>query len=53
MVLDTMEKVCAHLGVPLALEKKEGPSNRITMLGIVIDTVSVFHRRSWIGCCQQ
>jgi len=37
--LDILERVCAQLGVPLAPEKKEGPSCRITFLGIVIDTL--------------
>lgn len=36
--LDILERVCAHLGVPLAPEKTEGPSRKITFLGIVIDT---------------
>ena len=37
--LQTLERVCAHLGVPLAPEKKEGPSTVLVFLGIVIDTV--------------
>ena len=37
--LDILKRVCAHLGVPLAPGKTEGPSSRITLLGIVIDTV--------------
>ena len=28
-----------HVGLPLAIEKCEGPSTRLTFLGIVIDTV--------------
>ena len=30
--------VCEDLGVPLALEKTEGPSNRLTFLGIELDS---------------
>ena len=37
--LDTLMKVCEVLRVPLAAEKKEGPSSVIVFLGIVIDTV--------------
>ena len=37
--LDTIKSVCLHLGVPLAVEKVEGPSTSLTFLGIVLDTV--------------
>ena len=38
--LAALEEECAQLGVPLAPEKKEGPSTCITFLGIQIDTES-------------
>ena len=38
--LATLEEECAALGVPLAPEKKEGPSTNLTFLGIQIDTES-------------
>ncbi len=34
-----LKRVCRELGVPLAAEKEEGPSTRLTLLGITIDTV--------------
>ena len=37
--LNTLEAVCTHLGVPLAPEKKDGPSPVLTFLGITIDTL--------------
>ena len=37
--LDILERVCAYLGIPLAIEKRDSPSPVITFLGIVIDTV--------------
>ena len=36
--LNTITEVCQKLGVPLALEKVEGPSQTLTFLGIVLDT---------------
>ena len=36
--LDTIKKVCSLLGIPLALEKVEGPSACLTFLGINLDT---------------
>ena len=36
--LDTLISTCAELGVPLAKHKQEGPSTRLTFLGIEIDT---------------
>ena len=36
--LDRILAVCAELGVPLALEKLEGPTPRLTFLGIEMDT---------------
>lgn len=38
--LDILERVCALLGVPLAAEKKDGPTWRIIFLGIIIDTMT-------------
>ena len=37
--LHILERECAYLGVPLASEKREGPSPVITFLGIIIDTL--------------
>ena len=37
--LHTIIRVCKDLGVPLALEKIEGPSTTLPFLGIVLDTV--------------
>jgi len=36
--LTTIKEVCLQLGVPLALEKVEGPSDLLTFLGIALDT---------------
>ena len=36
--LQTICQTCAELGVPLAMEKLEGPSSCLTFLGIEIDT---------------
>ena len=36
--LITFQYICHELGIPLAIEKVEGPSTSLTFLGIVIDT---------------
>ena len=36
--LNIIKELCMHLGVPLALEKLEGPTQSLTFLGIVLDT---------------
>ena len=36
--LTTIKEVCQDLGIPLAMEKLEGPSQCITFLGIILDT---------------
>jgi len=36
--LSTIKAVCTELGIPLALEKVEGPSDCLTFLGITLDT---------------
>ena len=36
--LDKILVVCAELGVPLAMDKLEGPTDRLTFLGIELDT---------------
>ena len=36
--LDTLKKTCEDLGVPLAMEKVEGPATTLTFLGMEIDT---------------
>ena len=38
--LESLVAICQHLGVPLALEKVEGPTVRLVFLGILIDTVA-------------
>ena len=37
--LAILKHTCEELGLPLAVEKCEGPSTRLTFLGIIIDTV--------------
>lgn len=39
-------QLCAHLGVPLAPEKTEGPTHCLTFLGIEIDTIAMEMRLS-------
>lgn len=39
--LHTIKAVFAHLGVPLAEEKVEGPSTTISFLGIILDSVQL------------
>ena len=34
----TIMEVCSQLGIPLALEKLEGPTQSLTFLGITLDT---------------
>ena len=36
--LSTFQEACRELGIPLAVEKVEGPSTFPTFLGIVLDT---------------
>jgi len=36
MIADVI--LCQHLGVPLAMEKVEGPSESLTFLGILLDS---------------
>ena len=36
--METMLRVCERLGIPVALDKLEGPATTITFLGITIDT---------------
>jgi hypothetical protein len=37
-MLDTFQALCRQLGIPLAAEKTEGPTQTITFLGIELDT---------------
>ena len=37
--LESITHICQLLGVPLAIEKVEGPSTQLTFLGITLDTV--------------
>ena len=39
--LTVIKDVCSILGIPLALEKVEGPSDSLTFLGITLDTQSM------------
>ena len=39
--LQIIREVCSHLGIPLAVEKIEGPSEILTFLGITLDTHSL------------
>ena len=36
--LNVIKDVCIHLGIPLAMEKLEGPTTSLTFLGIDLDT---------------
>jgi len=42
--LATIKEVCSSLGIPLALEKVEGPSDILTFLGITLDTKKMMAR---------
>ena len=44
--LSIIQKVCASLGIPLALEKVEGPSTTLTFLGITLNTIRMEARLS-------
>ena len=37
--LEILERVCSYLGIPLAAEKRDGPTPVIVFLGIMIDTL--------------
>ena len=39
--LTVIKDICSLLGIPLALEKIEGPSQNLTFLGITLDTDSM------------
>ena len=39
--LDTIKTICTQLGVPLAVEKVEGPTTSLSLIGITIDTVKM------------
>ena len=39
--LDIIKQICDILGVPLALEKVEGPATSLSFLGITLDTVAM------------
>ena len=39
--LATIKEVCSTLGIPLTLEKVEGPSHSLTFLGITLDTQEI------------
>lgn len=37
---ETMLRICERVGIPVALDKLEGPATTITFLGITIDTTT-------------
>ena len=37
--LESLERTCSRLGVPLAVHKRDGPATKLTFLGIEIDTM--------------
>ena len=39
--LSTMKSLCQTIGAPIKEEKVEGPTTRLTCLGIVLDTVTM------------
>ena len=39
--LDTIIRMCNYLGIPLALEKVEGPSTALPFLGIMLNTITM------------
>lgn len=39
--LDSIQRICKDLGVPLALEKLEGPSTILLFLGIVLYAIKM------------
>jgi hypothetical protein len=39
ILLNEFNKVCQFIGVPIPHEKTEGPVNKLTCLGLEIDTV--------------
>ena len=39
--LEEVKSTCTRLGIPLAIEKAEGPSTTLTFLGITLDTVQM------------
>ncbi|XP_055349958.1 uncharacterized protein LOC129596648 [Paramacrobiotus metropolitanus] len=40
LLMTSMQAVCSEPGVPLALDKTEGPATRLTFLGIELDSVT-------------
>ena len=61
--VDTIIQICNHLGIPLALEKVEGPATTLPFLGIVVDAIRMEARLPedklrklreevswWLGC---
>ena len=54
--LQTIQQVCKQLGIPLALEKVEGPSTSLDFLGITLDTgkmegkIKIGHQRPSSSC---
>jgi len=58
--LDTLVHICNYLGVPLALEKVEGPEPALPFLVIILDSINMEARlpqeklvkevAEWVGC---
>ena len=46
-----LTQLCKDLGIPLAVEKIEGPSTSLTFLGITLDTEQM-EEHSWTDCMQ-
>ena len=42
--LESLERTCSRLGVPLAVHKHDGPATKLTFLGIEIDTMEAILR---------
>ena len=42
--LATLDRVCKALGVPIAKHKRDGPTTRLTYVGIEVDTEAGQHR---------
>ena len=52
MQLRVTINMCRRLGVPLATEKLEGPTDRLTFFGIEVDTKPesfAYHEINWLG----
>ena len=46
--LDILTQTYSELGIPLAMEKFEGPSSTLIFLGVVIDTSGAYFMGAWL-----